>query len=110
MIKENIVKGIIASTGSVQGRVRIMTNLEKIKDFLDGEILVAEYTNPSYVRAMIKAAAVVTDSGGVTSHAAIISRELGIPCIVGTRNATKVLKDGDVVEVEADSGMVKILN
>ena len=59
--------------------------------------------------ALIKAAAIVTDEGGVTSHAAIVSRELGIPCVVGTKIATKVLKDGDLVEVDANNGIVKIL-
>ena len=67
-------------------------------------------TTVDYLPAMKKASAIVTDDGGITSHAAIISRELGIPCIVGTKIATKVLKDGDLVEVNANKGEVKILN
>ena len=66
-------------------------------------------TNPTYVPAMQKAAAVITDEGGLLCHAAIVSRELKVPCIIGTKVATKVLKDGDRVEVDAKKGVVKIL-
>jgi pyruvate,water dikinase len=66
-------------------------------------------TRPEYISAMKKAAAIVTDEGGITCHAAIVSRELKKPCIIGTKIATKVLKDGDLVEVDADKGIVKIL-
>ena len=72
-----------------------------------GDILVAWATNPAIVPAMKKAAAIVTNEGGLTCHAAIVSRELNIPCIVGTKIATEVLKDGDIVEVDADNGIVK---
>ncbi|HLC48700.1 MAG TPA: PEP-utilizing enzyme, partial [Candidatus Norongarragalinales archaeon] len=75
----------------------------------EGDILVAQATNPDVVPAMKKAAAIVTNTGGITCHAAIVSRELGIPCIVGTKIATDVLKDGMVVEVDATKGIVKIL-
>ena len=75
----------------------------------DGEILVAPMTSPDYIVAMRKASAIVTDVGGLMSHAAIISRELGIPCIVGTKIATQVLKDGDLVEVDANKGIIKKL-
>lgn len=66
-------------------------------------------TRPEFVPLMKKAAAIITDEGGITCHAAIVSRELNIPCIIGTRIATKVLKDGDYIEVDADNGIVKIL-
>ena len=66
-------------------------------------------TSPDYMVAVKKAAAIVTDEGGVTCHAAIVSRELKIPCIVGTKNATKALKTGDLVEVDADNGVVRLL-
>lgn len=69
----------------------------------------AHFTNPSYVSIMKKAKAIITDDGGITSHAAIISRELRIPCIVGTKIATKVLKDRDMVEVDAYKGIVRIV-
>lgn len=66
-------------------------------------------TSPDYILAMRLASGIITDVGGLMSHAAIVSRELGIPCIVGTKIATKVLKDGDEVEVDADNGVVKII-
>jgi pyruvate,water dikinase len=71
--------------------------------------MVAVTTHPDYLLAMKKAIAIITDEGGVSCHAAITSRELGIPCIVGTKIATKVFKDGDLVEVDAEKGIVKIL-
>jgi phosphohistidine swiveling domain-containing protein len=76
-------------------------------EFQPGEILLAPMTSPEYVFAMRKAAAVITDAGGLTSHAAIVSRELGIPCIVGTKVATKVFKDGDRVEVDITKGIAR---
>ena len=72
-----------------------------------GDILVTEMTTPDFVPAMKRASAIVTDKGGITCHAAIVSRELNIPCVIGTKIATKVFKDGDVVEVNATSGVVK---
>ena len=66
-------------------------------------------TRPEFLPAMKKASAIVTDEGGITSHAAIVSRELGIPCIIGTKNATEILKNGDLVEVKANHNMVVIL-
>ena len=79
-------------------------DLNKIKV---GEILVANFTTPEYVPAMKKAAAIVTDDGGITSHAAIVARELKKPCVIGTKISTKVLRDGDLVEVDANKGIVK---
>ena len=79
-----------------------------MKSFRAGEILVANNTTPEFTPIMKKAAAIITEQGGITSHAAIVSRELGIPCVIGTRIATKVLKDGDRVEVDANCGLVKI--
>ena len=74
-----------------------------------GDILVAVTTHPDYVPAMQKAAAIVTEEGGILSHAAIVSREIRIPCIVGTKQVTKVLKDGDLIEVDANKGIVRKL-
>ncbi len=74
-----------------------------------GDILVSIATDPDIVPAMKKAAAIVTEQGGVTSHAAIVSRELGTPCVIGTKIATKVFKDGDLVEVDAVKGIVKLI-
>jgi phosphohistidine swiveling domain-containing protein len=105
----NEIKGVVASRGQgkVTGRVRIVLDPLKEKNFKKGEILVAPMTSPEYVFLMKKAAAIVTDAGGLTSHAAIVSRELGVPCIVGTKIATQVLKDNDTVEVDAGSGIIK---
>ena len=71
-----------------------------------GEILVAAMTSPDYIHAMRLAKAIITDTGGLMSHAAVVSRELNIPCITNTKLATKILKDGDVVEVDTDKGII----
>ena len=104
------VEGVVVSksgTSKSVGCVRILFDPHDLGSFQDGEILVAPMTSPEYVFVMKKASAVVTDVGGLTSHAAIVSRELGIPCIVGTKNATTVFKDGDSVEVDTECGVVK---
>ncbi len=74
-----------------------------------GDILVAQFTTPDFVPAMEKAAAIIADQGGVSSHAAIVSRELGVPCVIDTKNATRVIKDNDLIEVNAKTGLVKVL-
>lgn len=109
-IKVNQFSGTIASLGKVQGMVKIIKGVKDIKKISKGEILVAPTTRADLMAAIQKCAAIVTDSGGITSHAAIISRELKIPCIIGTDVATQVLKDGDLVEVDASNGLVKILS
>ncbi|MEM3364549.1 MAG: phosphoenolpyruvate synthase [Candidatus Micrarchaeia archaeon] len=101
-----IVRGLGATTGASGGKVRVLSSPKDIGKVESGDILVAKMTSPDFVPAMRKASAIVTDEGGITSHAAIVSRELGIPCIVGTTNATSVLKDGMVVTVDADHGLV----
>lgn len=103
-IKEII--GTVASKGKAVGIVAIIRGVKDLEKVKEGNILVAVTTHPDYVLAMRKAAAIVTDEGGITSHAAIVSREFGIPCIVGTKNATKILRDGDKVEVDAVVGKV----
>ncbi len=102
-------KGTPAFAGKVRGRVKVILTPAEMSKMKKGDVLVSAATNPNMMPALIKAAAIVTDEGGVTSHAAIVSRELGIPCVVGTKIATKVLKDGDLVEVDANNGIVKIL-
>ncbi len=108
---EGFVKGQVASRGGVSnfsGKVRVV--LDPSKDiFEDGEILVTSMTRIEFVPLMRKAKAIITNEGGIACHAAIISRELGIPCIIGTKIATKVLKDGDLVEVNVNEGVVKII-
>lgn len=101
--------GIPVSVGLARGRVRIIFGPQDFKNFLAGEILIAHYTSPEFISIINKAAAIVTDEGGVTSHAAIISRELKKPCIVGTKIATKALKNGDLAEVDASKGIIKII-
>ena len=103
------IHGLTASSGTAVGKVMICKSIQDISHFVRGSVLVASMTRPEYLPAMKKAVAIVTDEGGITSHAAIISRELGIPCIIGTKNATKILKDGMLVEVKANHGLVRIL-
>ncbi|MFH1750861.1 MAG: PEP-utilizing enzyme [Candidatus Micrarchaeota archaeon] len=103
------IHGICASAGRVIGRVAILTSSKDISKLMGGDIMVAPSTDPEYVVAMKKAAAIVTDEGGITSHAAIVSRELGIPCLVGTKIASKVFKDGELVELDANHGVIRRL-
>lgn len=103
------ISGTIACKGMVQGVVKVVMTMATISKLQEGDILVTSMTTPDFVVAMKKAGAIVTDEGGLSCHAAIVSRELRKPCIIGTRIAAKVLKDGDVVEVDADLGAVKIL-
>lgn len=102
-------KGRIASKGKVQGLVKLIIKEHEINKVEKGDILVTSMTNPDMVLVMERAGAIVTDEGGLLCHAAIVSRELNTPCIVGTEIATEVLKDGDLVEVDAEKGVVKIL-
>ncbi len=106
MEKELLLKGIGVSPGMASGKVKVILNVKNISSFQQGDILVTEMTTPDWVPAMKIAAAVVTNLGGKTCHAAIVSRELGVPCIVGTENATKILKDGDIVTVDGQKGMI----
>ena len=101
-----LVTGLGASPAIASGKVRVLNSPEQRAELLDGEVLVAPMTSPDWVPTMRRAAAVVTDSGGMTCHAAIVSRELGIPCIVGARTATQVLRNGEVVTVDGRRGQV----
>lgn len=103
------IKGVVAFPGQVRGRVTIIKNKEKIKLFKAGNILVSPMTTPDYLPAMKKAKAFITDEGGTLCHAAIIAREMKKPCIIGTKIATKILKDGDFVEVDAEKGVVRVI-
>jgi phosphohistidine swiveling domain-containing protein len=102
-------KGMVAYQGKVRGIVKIVLVEKDAAKINVGDILVSSATNPDLILAMKKAAAFITDTGGIISHAAIISRELKKPCIVGTKIATKVLNDGQLVEVDANRGIVRIL-
>lgn len=103
------IKGMIASRGVATGKVSIIYHQGEFAKFKEGDILVTTMTHPEFLPIMKKASAIVTDEGGITCHAAIVARELGIPCIIGTKNATQVLKDGDMVEVDADKGIIRKL-
>ncbi|MBS4036388.1 MAG: hypothetical protein KGZ85_18140 [Ignavibacterium sp.] len=101
------LSGMGACSGKVKGRVKIIHQYREFYKFKKGDILVTGMTRPEFVSLMKKAKAVVTNDGGITSHAAIISRELNVPCIIGTKIATKVLKDGDLIEVDANQGIIR---
>jgi len=103
------LSGTAAYVGKVKGKVKIINLPEEMGKMKKGDIMVAHTTFPSLVPVMKKAAAIVTDDGGITCHAAIVARELKIPCVVGTKIATQVLHDGDLVEVDANKGIVKII-
>ncbi len=103
---EVLVRGLGAAPGTASGAVRVIAELSGADELIEGEVLVTHMTAPDWVPLMRRAAAIVTDSGGMTCHAAIVSRELGIPCVVGTAEATKVLRDGELVTVDAGEGVV----
>ncbi len=103
------IKGQTAQPGMARGIVKIIIRAKDMVKMNEGDILVSVATDPDIVPAMKKAAAIVTEQGGITSHAAIVSRELGVPCIIGTKIATQVFKDGDRVEVNANHGWVRKL-
>ncbi len=107
--KDNSLQGVVAYKGSASGCCRIINKFTSVNEFNDGDILVTGMTDPGYISLMKKAAAIVTDGGGMLSHAAIVARELKKPCVIGTKIATQVLHDGDEVEVDADNGVVRVL-
>ena len=108
--KEKIIKGLTCFPGKLKGKVKIILSREQFNKFKKGDILVSAMTSPQWMPVIRKASAIVTNEGGLLSHAAIISRELNIPCVIGTKIATRVLKDGDLVEVDANKGLVRKLN
>jgi phosphoenolpyruvate synthase/pyruvate phosphate dikinase len=103
------IKGVAANKGKAEGVVKIIYSAKDVDKMEKGNILVTRMTVPDMIMAIEKAAAIVTDEGGITSHAVIISRELGKPCVIATKIATKVLKDGDRVRVDAENGIVERL-
>lgn len=101
-----ILQGTGASPGIATGKVKIVKNIKEIVKIEEGDILVTAMTSPDLVPKMSKSAAIITDLGGATSHAAIVSREMGLPAIVGTGNGTSILRDGQIVTVDAYNGIV----
>lgn len=108
---QKIIKGQTAySSGKiVRGRAMIMNSAREKKTLKKGDVLVALQTNPEYLPLLKNVSAIIADEGGITGHGAIISREMKIPCIVGTKNARKIIKDGDMLEVDTATGTIKII-
>lgn len=105
----NLIEGQSACHGNIKGNAKIVFELSDLAKVKRGDILVTSMTTPDMFSALHKAAGIITDEGGITCHAAIFAREMKKPCIIGTKVATKLLKDGDMVEVNANKGIVKIL-
>lgn len=104
------LKGIAASPGVAEGKAFICQTAADLSGFQEGEIIVTRITDPTMVQAMIRAAGIVTDIGGITSHPAILSREMGIPCVVNTQTATKTIRHGKRVRVDGNTGVVHVLD
>lgn len=105
-----VIKGISASQGIVRGNARIYSSLADIKRIAIGDILVAKRLKAQDVIAFSKIIGIVVEEGSITQHASIIAREFGIPCIIGAKYATKSIKDGDLVRVNANEGIVRVLD
>jgi len=106
---ERSIEGIAGSPGSIEGVARVVMTVEQFDEVRDGDILVCQMTNPAWVVLFTKIAGLVTDTGGTTSHPAVLSREFGIPAVIGTSNATKRIKTGDRIRVDGSKGKVEIL-
>jgi len=101
-----LLRGIGASIGRVTGKVKIIMEITDVPKMQEGAVLVTAFTTPLLTLAMTQASAIITDTGGLTCHAAVVARELGVPCVVGTHEATKVLQDGLKVTVDGEKGIV----
>lgn len=108
--KTGVVSGVVAFKGKVRGIARIVDNPFKVNEFNKGDILLTGMTRPDFLPLMEKSSAIVTDIGGLLCHAAIVAREIGKPCIIGTQKATKTFKEGDRIEVDANKGIVRKLS
>jgi len=106
MAEKIIVKGVPASPGRVRGRVKVLRGPADVDKMREGDVLVAAETTPEYTLGILRAAAIVTDHGGILSHPAIVAREIGVPGVVGTGNATELLRDDMEVTVDGDRGWV----
>ncbi len=108
--KAEEIQGRMACLGGlIRGKAKICLDKSAIGKVKQGDILVVQFTTPDFVPAMEKAAAIVADQGGLSSHAAIVSRELGVPCVIATKNGTRVIKENDLLEINAQTGIVKII-
>jgi pyruvate,water dikinase len=104
-----VLTGVAASGGVAEGNVRIVTGAADMSRFEEGDVLVTRITDPTMVMMMSRAAAIVCDIGSITSHPSIVSREMGIPCVVNTKEGTLVLKDGQRVRVDGTKGEIHIV-
>ena len=102
----NKIKGVSANPGKVIGKVNILLEISEIEKMQQGDILVTKTTNPMFTLAILKAKAIVTDHGGPLCHTAIVAREMNVPCVVGTTNATKILKQGQEITVDGTIGEI----
>ena len=107
--KENEIQGSPGSSGVAQGRARVLKSVDQLADLKEGEILVATTTSPSWAPAFVKIGGAVTDVGGPMCHAAIVCREYGLPTVVGTGKGTQLIKTGDLIKMDGDTGLVTIL-
>jgi len=107
--ENNVLKGQIGYPGFAKGHVKILKRKDQLEKCEEGDILIAPETTPDFLTAMKRAVAIVTDEGGILCHAAIVARELKKPCVIGTKVATKFFKDGELVEVDAENGIVRKL-
>jgi pyruvate,water dikinase len=103
---KKILTGLTANKGKILGEVFVIDESKEISKFKSGSILVCRLTNPAYVPAMAEAIGIITDIGGITSHAAIVARELGVPCVVGTKNGSEKLQTGQKILLDADNGAI----
>jgi len=103
-VSQKVVKGRPACLGKVTGKAKIIKKIEEFINVNQGDILITPMTTPEYVPIMKKVSGIITDEGGVTCHATIVSREFNIPCLVGTGNATKIFKDNDQIQLDANKG------
>jgi pyruvate,water dikinase len=103
-----LLKGLGASPGIAEGKAKLFISGDSANNFTEGDILVTTLTDPTMVSAMVKAGAIVCDIGGITSHPAILSREMGIPCVVGTKEGSKTIKNGQLLKVDGTKGEVYV--
>ena len=106
----DLIEGVIANPGRAKGPARVILRQPDIATMQRGEVLVTTMTTPSLMFAVERAVAIVTDEGGMLCHAAIISRELNIPCIIATERATRLIHTGQIIDVNANEGLVRMLN
>jgi pyruvate,water dikinase len=106
---KNQINGIAGSPGVVEGTARVVLHEEEFDEVGAGDILICQMTNPAWVVLFTKISGIVTDGGGIISHACVLSREFGIPCVVGANTATRDIKSGDRIRVDGSTGVVEIL-